>query len=184
LRGLTERMDETGFLPLLSADLDARTARQISSLLPLVKRLVGEFVDDARLEKLGPKHKNDPLYFGWWLRSKTCGITMWAGFYLKAWAEYGCSPLWASVYPDVASGWTMPELDRALISLPLPTGAGRWEDEDEPGGAFLIPLMLERSAEEDDVIATLKAQLSAIVHALEIARPSSLCLCGSPGKFR
>jgi hypothetical protein len=109
LRGLTERMDETGFLPLLSADLDARTARQISSLLPLVKRLVGEFVDDARLEKLGPKHKNDPLYFGWWLRSKTCGITIWTGFYLKAWAEYGCSPLWASVYPDVASGWTMPQ---------------------------------------------------------------------------
>lgn len=184
LRGLAERMDETGFQPLQSTDLDARTARQISSLLPLVKRLVGEYVNDVLLEKLGPKHKQDPLYFGWWLRSKTCGLSIWAGLYFKAWVEYGCSPLWVGVYPDIASGWTIPVLDRAFSSLQLPAGAGRWEDEDEPGGGFLIPLMMKRSAGEDDVIADLKAQLSAIAYALEIARPSPLCLCGIPGEFR
>jgi hypothetical protein len=92
----------------------------------------------ARLEKRGYKDKQDPLYFGWWLRSKASGI--WTGFYLKAWAEYGCSPLWAGVYPDIASGWTLPVLDRALSSSQLPAGAGRWEDEKEPGCGFLIPL--------------------------------------------
>lgn len=167
LRGLTERMDQTGFLPLLTEDLDTRTARQISSLFPLVKRLVGEFGSTDRLEKLGDKHSYDPLYYGWWLRSKECGVKVWVGLYLTAWAEHGCSPLWADVYPDPQSGWTMPELDRALSSRQLPAGAMRWEDENEPRGAFLIPLMLTRSAVEDDVITDLKAQLSTIAETLD-----------------
>jgi len=169
LRRLTERMDQTGFQPLLAEDLDIRTARQISSLFPLVKRLAGEFGTSDRLEKLGSKHSYHPLYFGWWLRSKACGIKVWVGLYLKAWAEHGSSPLWADIYPNRQSGWTMPVLDRALSSMQLPAGAGRWEDEAEPEGAFLIPLMLSRSAEEDDVIADLKAQLSAIAEALDKA---------------
>jgi hypothetical protein len=169
LRGLTERMDQIGFLPLLTEDLDTRTARQISSLFPLVKRLVGEFGSNDRLEKLSDKHSYDPLYYGWWLRSKECGIKVWVGLYLKAWAEHGCSPLWADVYPDPQSGWTMPELDRALSCGQLPAGAMRWEDENEPRGAVLIPLMLTRSAVEDDVIADLKAQLSAIAETVDRA---------------
>ena len=162
-------MDQTGFLPLLAEDLDTRTARQMSSLFPLVKRLAGEFSSGGRLEKLGSKHSYDPLYFGWWLRSKACGIEVWVGLYLKAWAAHGSSPLWAGIYPNAQSGWTMPVLDRALSSVQLPAGAGRWEEEAEPGGAFLIPLMLSRSAEEDDVIADLKAQLPAIAEALDKA---------------
>ena len=173
LRGLTERMDQAGFLPLLAEDLDTRTARQVSSLFPLVKRLAGEFGSGGRLEKLGSKHSYDPLYFGWWLRSRSCGIEIWVGLYLSAWAVHGCSPLWADVYPKAESGWTMPVLERALSSVQLPAGAGRWEDEAERGGAFLIPLMLSRSAEEDDVIADLKAQLSAIAAALDGAIPPS-----------
>jgi hypothetical protein len=169
LRGLTERMDQTGFLPLLAEDLDTRTARQIRSLFPLVKRLAGEFGSGDRLEKLSSKHSYDPLYFGWWLRSRACGIEIWAGLYLRAWAELGCSPLWAEIYPKAQSGWTMPVLDRALSSVQLPAGAGRWEDEIERGGAFLIPLMVSRSTEEDDVIADLKAQLSAIAEAVDRA---------------
>lgn len=173
LRGLTERMDQTGFQPLLAEDLDTRTARQVSSLFPLVKRLAGEFGGGDRLEKLSSKHSYDPLYFGWWLRSRACGIEIWTGLYLRAWAEHGCSPLWAGVYPQAQAGWTMPVLERALSSVPLPAGAGRWEDEAERGGALLIPLMLSRSAEEDYVIADLKAQLSAIAEALDRTIPPS-----------
>ncbi len=104
---------------------------------------------------------------------RACGIEIWAGLYLRAWAEYGCSPLWADVYPQAQAGWTMPVLERALSSVPLPAGAGRWEDEAERGGALLIPLMLSRSAEEDYVIADLKAQLSAIAETLDRAIPPS-----------
>ncbi|HUA30352.1 MAG TPA: hypothetical protein VMC03_15830 [Streptosporangiaceae bacterium] len=57
---------------------------------------------------------------------------VWAGLYPKAWAEHGCSPPWAAVYPDAQSGWTMPELDRVLSSRQLPAGTMRWEDENEP----------------------------------------------------
>ena len=53
--------------------------------------------------------------------------------------------------------------------MQFPAGASRWEDEDERAGAFIIPLMLRRSAVEDDVIADLKAQLSAIAETLDRA---------------
>jgi hypothetical protein len=167
LRTLTDRMDQTGFLPLLAEDLDTRSARQISSLFPLVRRLAGEFSTEDRLEQLSGKHSYEPLYFGWWLRSKVSNVRIWAGLYLRAWTDNGCSPLWAEIYPNVELGWTMPVIDRVLETLQLPAGAGRWEDEAEPGGAYLIPLMLSRTAVEDDVIADLKVQLSAIAQVLD-----------------
>ena len=169
LRSLTERMDQPGFQPLLAQDLDIRTARQISSLFPLVRRLVDEFGTSDRIEKGDRKHSYDPPYFGWWLQSKGCGISIWVGLYMKAWAKLGRSPLWAAIYSNPQSGWTMPKLDQALSAMQFPAGASRWEDEDEPAGAFITPLMLRRSAVEDDVIADLKTQLSAIAETLDRA---------------
>ena len=68
LRSLTERMDQPDFLPLRPQDLDMRTARQIRSLFPLVKRLAGEFGSSDPLVKGREKHSYDPRpYFGSWL---------------------------------------------------------------------------------------------------------------------
>jgi hypothetical protein len=165
LRGLTERMDQTGFLPLQPEDLDMRTARQLRSLFPLVRRLVDEFGSGDLLVKDRKKHLYDPRpFFGWWLRSKSnVSYYFWVGLYLDAWVTHGCSPLWAAVYPD--ANWTMPELDLALSQLDLPEGSGRWEDEVDD--AYIVPLLLKRSAVEDDVVADLKAQLCTIVELLD-----------------
>ena len=46
----------------------------------------------ARLEKRGYKDKQDPLYFGWWLRSKACGIGIWTGFYPLPLSFRSCVP--------------------------------------------------------------------------------------------
>jgi hypothetical protein len=85
-------MHQTDFLPLLAEDLDTLSARQISSLFPLVRRLAGKLGTEDRLEQLSGKHSYEPLYFGWWLWPKASGITIWAGLYLRAWADKGCSP--------------------------------------------------------------------------------------------
>jgi hypothetical protein len=164
LRRLTERMDQPDFLPLRPQDLDMRTARQIRSLFPVVKRLVGEFGSSDPLVRGREKHSYDPRpYFGWWLTSKACGIELWVGLYFDAWVTHGCSPLWVAVYADAR--WTMPDLDMALGQLPLREGSGRWQDDIDP--AYLLPLMLKRSAVEDDVVADLKKQLRAIVEILD-----------------
>jgi len=164
LRGLTERMDQPDFLPLRRQDLDMRTARQVRSLFPLVKRLAGEFGSSGPVVKGREKHLYDPRpYFGWWLQSKACSIELWVGLYLDAWATHGCSPLWVAVYAD--AHWAMPDLDMALSQLQLREGSGRWRDDID--AAYIVPLMLKRSAVEDDVVADLKAQLCAIVEILD-----------------
>lgn len=110
LRGLTERMDQPDFLPLRPQDLDMRIARQIRSLYPLVRRFVGEFGSSDPLLRGADKHSYNPRpYFGWWLKSKACGVEIWVGLYFDAWATHGCSPLWAAVYANAR--WTMPELE-------------------------------------------------------------------------
>jgi hypothetical protein len=164
LRGLTERMDQPEFLPLRPQDLDMRTARQVTSLFPLVKRLAGEFgsADPLILGRKEHSHGLRP-YFGWWLTAKACGTQVWVGLYFDAWAAYGCSPLWAAVYAD--RNWTMSDLDMALDRLHLREGSGRWQDDID--AAYILPLMLRRTAVEDDVIADLKAQLCAIVEILD-----------------
>jgi hypothetical protein len=165
LRGLTERMDQPDFLPLRPQDLDMRTARQIRSLFPLVKRLAGEFGSSDPLVKAREKHSYDPRpYVGWWLKSKACGIEIWIGLYFDAWATHGCSPLWAAVYAD--AHWTMQDLYMALGQLQLREGSGRWQDDID--AAYIVPLMLKRSAVEDDVVADLKAQLCAIAEILDM----------------
>jgi hypothetical protein len=131
-----------------------RTARQIRSLFPLVKRLVGEFGSNDPLVRGREKHSYDPRpYFGWRLTSKACGLELWVGLYFDAWATRGCSPLWVAVYADARR--TMPDLDIALGQLPLREGSGRWQDGID--AAYLLPLMLKRSAVED-VVADLKKQ--------------------------
>jgi hypothetical protein len=164
LRGLTERMDQPGFPPLQPEVLDMRTARQVTSLFPLVKRLVDEFSSGDPLVKDREKHLYYPRpFFGWWLRSRSSGIYFWVGLYLDAWVTHGCSPLWAAVYPD--ANWTMPKLDMALSQLQLPKGSGRWEDE--VYDAYIVPLMLKRPAVEDDVVSDIKAQLCTIAERLD-----------------
>jgi hypothetical protein len=172
LCGLTARMDQPGFLPLRSEDLDVRTARQIRSLFPLVKRLAAEFGSADPLLKDREKSAFDPNpYFGWWLKSKACGIYIWVGLYLDAWVTHGCSPLWAAVYSDAR--WPMPDLEKALSQLPLPAGCGPWQDEID--AAYLVPLMLKRSAVEDDVVTDLKAQLCALVEGLDRVAAQGEC---------
>jgi hypothetical protein len=172
LRRLTEREEEPDFKPLVPLDLDIQTARQVSSLFPLVKRLVDEFnMSGTGLAKIRQLHSPDPLWFGWELHSNTPRPIVWVGLYLEAWTKFGLSPLWADVYADGESGWSLRRLHQVLSAMPLV--AGPWEDEKVDGGALLVPLMLRRSAVEDDVIADLKAQLSGIVEAFDRAAPDA-----------
>lgn len=164
LRGLTDRMDQPDFLPLQSEDLDLRTARQLRSLFSLAKRLADEFGSSDPLDKGREKSSYAPRPFmGSWLKSKACGIDIWIGLYFDAWVAHGCSPMWAAVYSDAR--WTMPQLERALSQLQLPAEYGPWQDEID--AAYIVPLMLRRSAVEDDVIKDLKEQLIRIAEILD-----------------
>lgn len=169
LRALTERMDQRTFIPLRAEDLDTRTGRQVHQVALLVDRLRGGLRDDDPVEKEGPNSSHGRVFYGWRLRPRKCQKRMWVGFFPRAWAEHGCSPLWMQIMAHPDSGWGAPLLRQALRSLALPGGPGVWEQGDN----FLVPLTLKRSAGETDVIADLRTQLFAIAKLLDEAAPAS-----------
>jgi hypothetical protein len=168
LRTLTERMDQRAFIPLRAEDLDTRTGRQVHSVALLVDRLRDGLKEGDPVERDGQNSSHGRVFYGWRLRPQLSRKRMWVGFYPRAWADYGRSPLWVQIEAHADSGWTVPVLRSALRSLTLPRGPGVWEE----GDTFLIPLMLLNSAGETDVIAGLRMRLFAIAKALDDAAPT------------
>ena len=169
LRALAERMDERAFLPLRAEDLDIDVGRQVHQVALLIGQLVEGLGDDDPVEKAGSSLSAGKWYYGWSLRPRKCRKRMWVGFFPSAWAEQGCSPIWAEVLADPASGWSMQLLRHALRSLTLPDEAEICEAEGRD--AFLIPLMLRRSAEVAEVLAALRTQVFDIAYALDSSVP-------------
>lgn len=167
LRTLTERMDQRAFIPLHAEDLDTRTGRQVHSVALLVDRLRDGLKEGDPVERDGQNSSHGRVFYGWRLRPRLSRKRMWVGFYPRAWADYGRSPLWVQIEAHAHSGWTIPVLRSALRSLALP-GPGVWEE----GDTFLIPLTLVNSAGEADVIAGLRVRLFAIAKALDDAAPA------------
>jgi hypothetical protein len=167
LRALTERMDHRAFIPLRAEDLDTRNGRQVHQVALLVDQLRAGLSESDPVEREGQNSSHGRVFYGWRLRPKLCKKRMWIGFYPRAWAEYGRSPLWVQLRAHADSGWPVPVLRSALRSLTLPGGPGVWEEDD----TFLIPLMLKTSAGEADIIAELRMQLFAIASALNHAAP-------------
>lgn len=168
LRTLTEQMDQRAFIPLRAEDLDTRTGRQVHSAALLVDRLRDGLKDDDPVEREGQNASHGRVFHGWRLRPRHCQKRMWVGFYPRAWAQYGRSPLWVQVQARADSGWSVPLLRSALRSMTLPGGPGMWEE----GDTFLIPLTLKHSAGEADVIVELRVQLFKIAQALNDAAPA------------
>jgi hypothetical protein len=169
LRALTERMDQRAFIPLRAEDLDTRNGRQVHSVALLVDRLRDELKEGDLVERDGQNSSHGRVFYGWRLRPRLSKKRIWVGFYPRAWADYGRSPLWVQIEANADSGWAVSVLRSGLRSLALPGGPGVWEE----GDTFLIPLTLMKSAGETEVIAGLRTQLFAIAKALDDAAPDS-----------
>jgi hypothetical protein len=169
LRALTERMDQRAFIPLRAEDLDTRNGRQVHSVALLVDRLRDGLKEGDLVERDGQNSSHGRVFYGWRLRPRLSKKRMWVGFYPRAWADYGRSPLWVQIEGHADSGWAVSVLRSGLRSLTLPGGPGVWEE----GDTFLIPLTLMKSAGETEVIAGLRTQLFAIAKALDDAAPDS-----------
>lgn len=169
LRALTERMDQRAFIPLRAEDLDTRNGRQVHSVALLVDRLRDGLKEGDLVERDGQNSSHGRVFYGWRLRPRLSKKRMWVGFYPRAWANYGRSPLWVQIEAHADSGWAVSVLRSGLRSLTLPGGPGVWEE----GDTFLIPLTLIKSAGETEVIAGLRTQLFAIAKALDDAAPDS-----------
>jgi hypothetical protein len=167
LRALTERMDQRAFIPLRTEDLDTRNGRQVHSVALLVDRLRDGLKEGDLVEKDGQNSSHGRVFYGWRLRPRQSKKSMWVGFYPRAWADYGRSPLWVTITARASSGWPVSTLRSALRTLTFPGGPGVWEE----GDTFMIPLTLMNSAGEAEVVAGLRAQLFAIAKALDDAAP-------------
>ena len=84
------------------------------------------------MERDGQNSSHGRVFYGWRLRPQLSRKSMWVGFYPRAWADYGRSPLWVQIEAHADSGWTVPVLRSALRSLTLSGGPGVWEEGDFP----------------------------------------------------
>jgi hypothetical protein len=93
LRALTERMDQRAFIPLRAEDLDTRNGRQVHSVALLVDRLRDGLKEGDLVERDGQNSSHGRVFYGWRVRPRLSKKRMWVGFYPRAWADYGRSPL-------------------------------------------------------------------------------------------
>jgi hypothetical protein len=168
LLALTEAMDSAAFAPLRPGDLTARTARQIEQLHPIIDAARRRIVADSPIaEPYGNRQSHGRIFYGWYIRSRKTKKTIWYGFWSRAWATHGLSPLW--VHVKVSPSWSRQRLLEALSGLHEVGQAGMFEDGAE---SFLIPLTIPEFAGKDAVVDSLRSQLESVISRLDSVVPS------------
>jgi hypothetical protein len=166
LRWLTERYEQSDFVPV--EDLNIGVGRQVNQMYRLTRSLVNKLIEIQRVKRKNEDKQSSPSggeYYGSYLKAGQCKKWIWIGFFARAWAEYGLSPLWLEVQSSPASGWSMSRLREALQSVKLADGTELCE---RTSNRFWIPLMITNSPEEADVLDKLARQVLLVVDALDI----------------
>jgi hypothetical protein len=166
LLALTEAMDSAAFAPLRPGDLDTRTARQIAQLHLIIDAARRHIAADSPIAEPYGRASHGRIFYGWYLRSRRTKKAIWFGFYPRAWARHGLSPLWVQV--PVSVSWSRQRLLQALSGLHEVGQAGLFEDDAE---SFLIPLTIPEFAGEDEVVDSLRSQLESVISRLDSVVP-------------
>ncbi|MCY4674462.1 MAG: hypothetical protein OXD43_11980 [Bacteroidetes bacterium] len=99
LRGLTERMNTDEFLPLREDEVtDVRVARRLINYSQLIEEIVDRTIADGIATKKGLKPAHGYTTAGRYLRLYG-KFGLWLGVDLKAWRDWGITPIWLKQYP-------------------------------------------------------------------------------------
>ena len=104
LLALTETMDSAAFAPLRPGDLDTRTARQIAQLHLIIDATRRRIAADSPIAEPYGRSSHGRIFYGWYMRSRRTKKAIWYGFFPRAWARHGLSPLWVQV--PVSASWS------------------------------------------------------------------------------
>ena len=167
LLALTETMDSPAFAPFRPGDLDTRTARQIAQLHLIIDAARRRIAADSPVAEPYGRSSHGRIFYGWYIRSRRTKKAIWYGFFPRAWARHGLSPLWAQV--PVSTSWSRQRLLQALSGLHELGQAGMFEDGTD---AFLVPLTIPEFASEDQVVDSLRSQLESVISRLDSVIPA------------
>lgn len=165
LLALTEVMDSQAYAPVVPGDYETAEARRIQQLEALIDGAHDKIRTSATVEHEG-RSSHGRIFYGWYLRSRNTGKSLWFGFLPRVWAQQGISPLWMQV--KVSESWSRQRLAQALAPLHGAGQVGVFED----GDSFHVPLVLEPFLGKDETIADLMKQIESLVALLDAAVPA------------
>lgn len=162
LQGLCERMDSEAFLPLRSEELTGTDApRRYLQFCDLISDVGEELVSSGLCDRKGLQAGGGHGYFGRYLRSGN--TVFYIGFDCLAWLTHKHSPLWMRF-----DQYSPPEALSALRQNEA--SETRWTTVVESPRRILVPLNVMPGAEKPDIVASITAQISAVLAALLASR--------------
>ena len=168
LRGLTDRMDVDAFLPLREDEVtDLNGARRLINYSDLIEPIVDRLVTDgiaSTKSAVGSGHLQ-PTH-GWYSAGRYLRVHtkfgLWLGVDLKAWREWGITPIWSE--HDTNSDFCGVE-GRIWQAKEL------FDDAQADGSLLYIPIRLTTGADRDRVIDDAAQQMRSIADRFRKAFP-------------
>lgn len=164
IRGLCERFESEGFIPLTREDLEnIEIPRMVKSLAELANEIVESGIRDGLIDVKGLRPTHYWTAAGRYSRLR-CGTVTWIGVAYDRWNQFGRTPMWVHISPSdptIASA-----ARQALQSWIHGEPARAYLDEHEN---VLIPLDLVPGAEKETVVARALEQLAELDVALSAA---------------
>ena len=164
LRGLTDQMNASAFLPLREDELtDANVARRLLNYTGLIDEIIDRLKTDGIAIVKGLSTGASYSYAGRYLRLNVKFGT-WMGVRLHAWRGRGITPIW-SVHDTnhLFSG----------IQGKIRQAKSLFDDAHEYNGRLFIPIRLTTGADRDRVIDDAVQQMRSIADRLQGAFPDA-----------
>jgi hypothetical protein len=170
LKGLCDRMEKAGFLPLRAEELTENLLpRRLENYCGLVDDLTQTLVNIGIGDIKGLKATGVRLAYYRYLRLKGNGGTI--AYSADWWAKVYPTPLWLRLF---GADWKpSPLIQEALSSLFASQPPKAFSDVDKQGG-ILVPLLLRTGSERDVVLASLVEQVKEVWALLPAAESSSM----------
>jgi hypothetical protein len=155
LRGLCDRMEQEGFLPLRSEDLTGNLPRRIADYGNLVDDVTAALVDAGLASTKSLRAAAGKGYYRKYVTLKGNGAQI--AFDAGWWAKFGATPLWLWLEgPDWKPSATIRAALQALLAAEPPEALVGAD------GAILVPLALPTGCERPEVLASLVAHVRAV----------------------
>lgn len=163
LKGLCDRMGESGFVPLQASDLESVKGKIYGQLQALCKKLRDLLVLKNEFTYCsGCRDSTDSSASYFPINIK--GYNAYLQFHVALWSKYCGTPLWLRIYAkEDGLGWKMdPEMRKKLHKFELTSPPELIEHDN----IIYIPLFPRTGVEEQAVLDDLVEQVMKIAHEL------------------
>ena len=162
LRGLTDRMNADAFLPLRVDEVtDMNVARRLINYSDLIEDIVSRLRTDGIADTEGLRPSHGYTTAGRWLRLHA-QFGLWLGVDLKAWRDWGITPIWSEHYTNESFSGVEGKMRQA---------EQLFDDAKGDDDVLYIPIRLTTGADRDRVVDDAVRQMRGIGDRLREAFP-------------